>query len=45
MPQAEPAHLAHQLAAALDAPPDQPTELTLAPEELGKVRLVLTTTA
>ena len=41
--QPDPAHLARQLAVAIDGPPDRPIELTLAPEELGKVRLLLST--
>ncbi|MFB2595560.1 flagellar hook-length control protein FliK [Paracoccus sp. p4-l81] len=36
-----PADLTQQLAAVFDAPTDRPIELTLTPEELGKVRMLL----
>ena len=36
-----PDDVAHQLAGALPTGPDQPIELTLSPEELGRVRMIL----
>lgn len=38
-----PPDLSHQLAPVFDAQPGQPVELTLSPEELGKVRLTFST--
>ncbi len=37
-----PEDLAKQLGVVMSAPPDQPIELVLTPEELGRVRMVLT---
>ncbi|MBZ4022045.1 hypothetical protein CKO11_06190 [Rhodobacter sp. TJ_12] len=38
---ASPQHIAQQLAQAMPTSPDQPVEVSLSPEELGKVRLTL----
>lgn len=42
VPTAVPEDLAKQLGVVMSAPPDQPIELVLTPEELGRVRMVLT---
>ncbi|PTV95207.1 flagellar hook-length control protein FliK [Rhodobacter aestuarii] len=38
---ASPQHIAQQLAQAMPSSPDQPVEVSLSPEELGKVRMTL----